>query len=140
VQPPLTSGTKVNQAVVAFLDGRRLKGFVFNFSAMREVFRLFPSEKATHESGTDVLMRDLKAIFFVKDFSGDPGYKEPPELDATQRGRKIEITFADGEKLIGVTDAYNKQKLGFFVFPTDARSNNVRIFVINKNVIDAQMR
>jgi len=139
VQPPFTSGTKVNQAVVAFLDGRRLKGYIFNFSAIREVFRLFPSEKATHESGTDVLMKDLKAIFFVKDFSGDPAYKESPEHDAPQRGRKIEITFADGEKLTGITDAYNKQKLGFFVFPLDAGSNNVRIFVINRNVHDAQM-
>ena len=125
--------------MVAFLDGRRLKGYIFNFSAIRESFRLFPTEKATHESGTDVLMKDLKAIFFVKDFSGDPAFKELAEPDAPQRGRKIDITFADGEKLTGVTDAYNKQKLGFFVFPTDARSNNIRIFVINRNVRDAQM-
>jgi len=126
--------------VVAFLDGRRLKGYIFNFSAIRESFRVFPTEKATHEAGTDVQMKDLKAIFFVRDFSGNLTYKESTEPEAPQRGRKIEIAFADGERLIGVTDAYNKQKLGFFVFPIDARSNNIRIFVINKNVRDVQIR
>lgn len=30
-----------NKAVVAFLDGRRLKGYIYNFSAQKDRFRLF---------------------------------------------------------------------------------------------------
>jgi len=140
MQTPLTSGAKGNQAVVAFLDGRRLKGYIFNFSAVRESFRLFPDEKAKQESGTDIQMKDLKAIFFVKDFTGDPSYKESADGVASRHGRKIEVTFADGEKLTGFCDAYNKQKLGFFLFPADSRSNNARVFAINRNVREVKMQ
>ena len=47
---------------------------------------------------------------------------------------KIEILFKDGEKLVGRSEAYNPQKPGFFLFPADPKSNNVRIFIVNKNV------
>jgi len=44
------------------------------------------------------------------------------------------VTFRDGEKLVGTSEAYNPQKLGFFLFPADGKSNNSRIFIVNKNV------
>lgn len=133
------SNDKMNRAVVAFLDGRRLKGYVFNFSAVKESFRLFPDEMAQQKSGTDVLIKDLKAVFFVKDFTGDPSYNESLAADPTQHGRRVEIVFRDGEKVFGTTDAYNAQKLGFFVFPFDPRSNNTRVFVVNKNAHQVKM-
>jgi hypothetical protein len=55
----------MNRAVVAFLDGRHLKGYLFNFSVLKESFRLFPNEPALQQSGSDIFMKDLKAIFFV---------------------------------------------------------------------------
>jgi hypothetical protein len=128
----------MNRAVVAFLDGRRLKGFLTNFSALRENFKLFPQDAAKGPVGADVHMRDLKAIFFVKDFTGDPAAKETPG-DAASHGRKIVVTFKDGEELVGTTEGYNPQKLGFFMFPLAANSNNLRIFVINKNVRHVKM-
>jgi hypothetical protein len=136
--PPI-SASNMNRAVVAFLDGRRLKGYVFNFSALKETFRLFQDELGQQKSGTDVMIRDLKAIFFVKDFSGNPDYKETPDVNAPKHGRKIEVVFKDGEKLSGMTDAYNPQKLGFFIFPVDPRSNNLRIFIVNKNAHHVKM-
>jgi hypothetical protein len=128
----------VNRAVVAFLDGRRMKGFIFNFSAIKETFRLFPDE-LQKKAGTDVMMRELKAVFFVKDFSGNPDYTETADVSAPKHGRKIDVEFRDGEKLAGMTDAYNAQKLGFFIFPLDSKSNNLRIFVVNKNVLRVTM-
>jgi Family of unknown function (DUF6982) len=136
---PSTPTNNMNRAVVAFLDGRRLKGYLFNFSALRESFHLFPDDRVQKEGGTDVQMKDLKAVFFVKDFKGNPENKEPASEISQQHGRKIEITFTDGEKLTGTTEGYNPQKLGFFVFPGDARSNNVRVFVVNKNVRQVKM-
>jgi len=131
---PSTPSKNMNRAVVAFLDGRRLKGYLFNFSPLRESFHLFPDDKVQKEGGTDVQMKDLKAVFFVKDFKGNPEWQETASVHPQQHGRKIEITFKDGETVTGTTEGYNPQKLGFFIFPGDARSNNLRVFVVNKNV------
>lgn len=136
---PPNSADKMNRAVVAFLDGRRLKGYLLNFSALKENFRLFHNEPGKDQAGSDILLRDLKAIFFVKDFSGNPEAKEIPSGDAPRHGRKIVVTFRDGEELSGMTEGYNAQKPGFFMFPLAANSNNLRIFVINKNVRHVKM-
>ncbi|HET7106896.1 MAG TPA: hypothetical protein VFI38_08805 [Candidatus Acidoferrum sp.] len=131
--PPI-SVEKMNRAVVAYLDGRRLKGYLFNFSALKESFRLFSDGPGGQQSGTDVLMKDLKAIFFVKDFAGNPEYTNSSSVNAPKHGRKVVVTFRDGEEITGATEAYNPQKLGFFMFPHDENGNNLRVFVVNKNV------
>lgn len=122
-----------NKAVVAFLDGRRLKGYIYNFSAQKDRFRLFLEQDTFQREGTDVQMKDLKAIFFAKDFAGNSEYTESQVLTSQNGCRKAEVTFRDGEKLVGTTDAYNPQKIGFFLVPADPRSNNLRVFVITKN-------
>ncbi len=122
-----------NKAVVAFLDGRRLKGYIYNFSAQKERFRLFLEKDTLQGEGADVLMKDLKAIFFARDFVGNREYTESQALTGQNQGRKAEVTFRDGEKLVGTTDAYNSRKIGFFLVPADPRSNNLRVFVITKN-------
>ena len=127
-----------NKAIVAFLDGRRLKGYIYNFSAQKDRFRLFLEQDTTQREGKDVQMKDLKAIFFAKDFVGNSEYTESQELTSQNQGRKAEVTFRDGEKLAGTTDAYNPDKVGFFLVPADPRSNNLRVFVITKNA--AQIR
>lgn len=122
-----------NKAVVAFLDGRRLKGYIYNFSAQKDRFRLFLEQDTLQREGADVQMKDLKAIFFAKDFVGNSEYTESQILTSQNGCRKAEVTFRDGEKLVGTTDAYNPQKIGFFLVPADPRSNNLRVFVITKN-------
>jgi hypothetical protein len=136
--PPISAGN-MNRAVVAFLDGRRLKGNILNFSAVKESFRLFPAEPGKQQTGADIHMKDLKAIFFVRDFEGRADYIEKPSNASPTRGRKIVVTFMDGEELAGATEAYNAQKLGFFMFPLAENSNNLRVFVINKNVRQVKM-
>jgi Family of unknown function (DUF6982) len=131
---PATPAGSANKVVVAFLDGRRVKGYILNFSPLREAFRLFPEGSAVQSAGTDCRLKDLKAIFFVKDFTGNPERRESNDLAQGARGRKLEITFSDGEKLAGTTEAYSPQKLGFFIFPADLQSNNSRIFIVNANV------
>jgi hypothetical protein len=123
----------LNKVVVAFLNGARMKGCAYDFSALKESFNLLPQEDPLQRQGIKVEMKDLKAVFFVKDFGGDPEYHESPRADAPMHGRKIEVTFLDGEKIVGRTEGYNPQKLGFFVFPADPKSNNIRIFVVTRN-------
>lgn len=123
------------KVVVAYLDGRRLKGFTNDFSAARDQFFLFPEGQDTKpgERGTAIKLANLKAIFFVKDFAGNPEPRPAAELQQTP-GKKLEVTFADNETIRGSTVGYNPKALGFFIQPLDRASNNERIFIVNQNV------
>ena len=124
---------QLNKVVVGFLKGDRIKGYVYDFSPLKESFNLLPQEDPLQGQGIKVEMKDLKAVFFVWEFTGNPEYHESLRADGPMHGRKIEVTFRDGEKIIGRTEGYNPQKFGFFMFPADPKSNNIRIFVVNKN-------
>ena len=132
------SAKQANKVVVACLDGRRVKGFVYNFSAVRDSFTVFHFDDSHQKSAVEIGMKEAKAVFFVKDFTGNREYQDISRPDLPKHGRKIEVTFADGEKLIGSTEAYNPAKLGFFMFPIDPKSNNARIFVIRENVVQTR--
>jgi len=123
----------LNKVVVAFLNGGRIKGFSSDFSPLNDSFNLLPQENPHQSQAVKVELKDLKAVFFVWDFAGHSNYQESSPADSTLHGRKIEVTFSDGEKLAGRTEGYNSQRLGFFMFPVDPRSNNIRIFVVTKN-------
>jgi hypothetical protein len=61
----------------------------------------------------------------VRTYEGDPKHVEDGNLDnAKGQGRKIVVTFADGEVICGFTTGYSKDKQGFFVIPVDPKSNN----------------
>ena len=123
------------KVVVAYLDRRRLKGYANDFSPVRDHFFLFPEgvDLKPGDRGTPVRVAEVKALFFVKDFAGNPGHREAPAASQLL-GKRIEVTFADGEKLIGSSVAYNPKNLGFFMQPANPADNNERIFVINGNV------
>jgi hypothetical protein len=131
-----TTDLLLNKVVVAYLDGRRSQGCVYDFSPLKETFRLVSESGLLQQKGSEVELRDLKAVFFVKDFGGNSKYKESKKVEEGKPGRKIEVTFSDGEKVVGTTQAYNPKSKGFFVFPADAKSNSLRIFVVNWNVRD----
>jgi len=131
---PSITRDRGNKVVVAFTDGRRLKGYIYNFSPFKNSFRLFPSDELVEGPGVDVEMSELKAVFFVKEFAGQGNFRESAVSAPSIHARKIEVTFADGEELLGTTQGYDPNRLGFFVFSLDSESNNTRIFVVNQNV------
>lgn len=130
---PARALEQLTKVVVAYLDKRRQRGFTYDFSPMRGSFDLLPPEDPLQGRGERLDLKDLKALFFVKDFVGNRDAQESPDLNAPAHGRKIEVTFSDGEKLLRRTEGFNPQKIGFFMFPADPKSNNLRIFVIIKN-------
>jgi hypothetical protein len=81
-------------------------------------------------------MKDLKAIFMVRDFTGDSLYKERKKYIEGEQpsGKKVEVTFIDGEVLVGTTLGYNPKRQGFFIFPADPKSNNIRVYVVSSAV------
>ena len=134
----VTPDVGLNKVVVAFLDGRRARGRVYDFSPLKDTFRLVGESDSSQQKGAEINLKELKALFFVKDFRGDSRYKESKKVADGKPGRKVEVTFFDGEKIVGTTQGYNPQQKGFFVYPADAKSNSLRIFVVNWNVRDVK--
>lgn len=121
-------------AVARFVDGRILKGTTCDFLPGKPAFHLHVDgdEKAKAEA---VQMADLKAVFFVKDFSGVSEREDRYDFTVTQgHGRKVRLIFQDGEEMAGFTNGYNPASQGFFMIPADAAGNNIRIYVLNKAV------
>ena len=59
-------------------------------------------------------MKDLKAVFFVKDFGGNPEYHDQAIVDEHIHGRKIAVSFRDGETIVGKTEGYNPTETWLF--------------------------
>jgi hypothetical protein len=128
-QTPLTPGWQ--KIVVRYREGRLLKGFTHDFHASRTQFSLWPSVNAAPSERMYVPTSQLKAVFFVKDFAGNPDHHEQPTFETQVGGRRIEVTFADDEVLLGSTLGYRPDGVGFFVTPADTRGNNVLVFVVS---------
>lgn len=123
-------------AVVArFVDGRVLKGTTQDFSPHKPLFHLAIWDDPAARALT-VPVGALKALFFVRTYEGDPKHVENHDFThAKGQGRKILVTFFDGEVLGGFTAAYSKDKPGFFVIPADPATNNSRAYVVTAAVM-----
>jgi len=123
------------KVVARYLNGKVLKGFTQDFFPNKDRFHLYPAAKPSGDS-VEVNLKELKALFFVHDFAGNRMHKERKQyLEGEQpQGRKIEVTFADGETIVGSTLGYDPKRPGFFIFPTDPKSNNIRVFAVNSAV------
>ncbi len=120
-----------NKIVARFQDGRLIKGFTSDFMPNKEFFHIVPMDSPPGTKPTLVNVKELKAVFFVKDFSGDAQYEDKKHFDPAKpvTGRKIKVVFKDKEILIGTTQGYQPGRPGFFVFPADPKSNIDRFFV-----------
>ena len=127
-----------NKIVVRYVDGRMLKGYCQDFHPPRGHFQLLPSPLAPAESRVSVPIGYLKAVYFVRDFAGNPEYKEDQTIEPSGGGRKVAITFLDDEVLLGTTHNYRPDGIGFFVLPNDPKSNNIRTFVFSRSVRHVQ--
>jgi hypothetical protein len=122
-----------NKVVVRYLDGRVLKGNTADFLPTKPVFHVVPTpQSGSLISVVEVKVSELKALFFVKDFTGDSTYDEIKAFSASSpaQGRRIQIVFKDDETLVGMTMGYQPDRQGFFLIPADPKSNNDRCFVV----------
>ena len=123
----------MNKVVARFSDGRLVKGSTSDFVPAKEFFHVAPADAPTGTKPKLVHVKDLKAIFFVKDFEGRPDYtpKNEFEGDRAPQGRKIKVVFADGEVIVGTTQGYQPGRAGFFMVPADQADNNIeRCYVV----------
>ena len=129
-----------SKIVARYRDGRTLKGTTQNFFPNKPVFHVNRHGGTGPGDITEVSLDDLKAIFFVRDFAGDPKHVERKQLTPGERsqGRVMEVTCKDGEVIVGTTTGYDQKRPGFFLFPIDPLANNARVFMVNSAVRTAR--
>jgi hypothetical protein len=119
-----------NLVIVHYLDGTVVKGTTQAFFPNRPRFHLVGADGTSVE----VKCADLKAAFFVKDLQGNPtrqdarGFITSP--GETVHGKKLAVRFKDGEIICGYSLSYVPGRDGFFMFPADTGSNNLRVYVV----------
>jgi hypothetical protein len=121
----------INKVVLRFADGSIIKGTTADFFPGKDIFHLSMMNAPVEAKPVEINTKNLKAIFFVKDFAGDQQHVKRNEFDPAHPpvGRKIRVEFKDDEVLVGTTTGYQPGRSGFFILPADTSSNNERCYV-----------
>jgi hypothetical protein len=119
-----------HRVVLRYVDGQLLHGYSNDFHPDRACFQFSPSVSCPSAERMLVPIARLKAVFFVKDLDGDRSRVEVQTFDHAPRGRKVQVTFRDGEVMTGSTLNYKPNAQGFFVVPANTGSNNLRSYVV----------
>ena len=107
----------LTKVVARYADGRIIKGYTQDFLPTNPSFHVQPFDSGNSTEAVDILISDLKAVFFVWDFLGDPNFQERKEIyeGAKIIGEALEVTFKDGERMVGSSLIYDPEKPGFFI-------------------------
>ena len=123
--------------VAHYLDGCILKGESLDVDVRRPTCHITPAgDPNAHVS---VHLAELKALYLVRSLAGDRQHHEADALtpaDPRRRGaHPVEVTFPDGERLLGLTVRHPVTVDNFFLLPADPGSNNQRVLVNRAAVI-----
>jgi len=129
-----------SKIVARYQNGKILKGYTQNFFPNKPIFHLNLLGASGSGDLVEVNLEDLKAVFFVRDFTGNAKHVERKQLAPGDRpqGRLMEVTCKDGEVMVGTTTGYDPKRPAFFLFPIDQSSNNVRVFMVTSAVRTAR--
>lgn len=125
---PTTSTRK--KVVIRKLNKELIKGFVDPNTFLRP-----EGVEVLNREGRllTIPLKEIKGIFFVRDFEGNPQRSERKVFQSRPRlsGLWIRMTFNDSEILEGLipNNLLDSDPLGFHVTPPDMYSNNLRIFI-----------
>jgi hypothetical protein len=119
---------ELKKVVLRFLDGHVLPGFAPMYEDGLET--IFSADM----SGIPftVPLDELKAVFFVRTFSGNPDYdpkRTPEDLSELGGSNLVRVSFQDGEVLTGEVRPGADLAKGFFLTVIDPDDNNILIYV-----------
>ncbi len=131
----MKDGTEPIKVVARYTNGSVVKGFTYDFFPNKDRFHVTP-EDGPREKPIEVAVNHLKAVFVVRDFSGNPHHVERKAYsnEDIPYGVPLEVTFADAEVLVGSSMGFDPKRSGFFISPVDPMSNNMRVFVVSSAV------
>jgi hypothetical protein len=120
------------KVVARYVNGTLIKGYSYDFAPGRRRFHIFLARDAS-VAPTPVLLSDLKAVFFVRDFVGNARYNERKRFAPGERsaGHRVRVVFGDNEVLVGSTDEDLSSRPGLYVTPADPASNNIRVYAVS---------
>jgi hypothetical protein len=128
---------EINKVVAHLLDGTTIKGTTQDFYPTRSLFHVVPIDGTP---ASEVRVRDMKALFFVRDLAGVNGYRRLQGFvrggESSAQGDRIAVHFKDGELLCGFTLSYSPQRDSFFLMPVDGNGNNLRVYVVTHAAIE----
>ncbi len=113
--------------VARFQNGTVVKGTSSDFVPSRDRFHVRRIDRDEVEA---VAVEDLKGVFFVNSFEGNPDARGRADVERFGLGKKIKVDFKDGETMFGYTSGYSPDREAFFVFPADPEGNNDRVYVV----------
>jgi hypothetical protein len=91
----------------------------------------------------NVPLNQIKGVFFVRDFEGNPHHTERKTFQSRPRlsGLWVRMVFRDSEVLEGLTpnDLLSLDPSGFYLTPPDAYSNNLRVFVPRSSLTEVEV-
>ena len=120
-----------NRVVARLVNGAMIKGTTEDFFPRRPVFHVTLEGS---ELVVEVRTRLLKAVFFVRELAGDTSRRDVRGFLAapgeTSHGKKLAVRFKDGELLCGYSLTFSPDREGFFMFPSDGGTNNLRVYVL----------
>jgi len=119
-----------NKIVVHLKSGEIKKGLTHDFDPGIESFHLLPAEGGGVP--VRVVLEDMKALFYVRDYIGNRDFVARREFDDAQRvKRRAIVLFQDGEEIWGILgEGADEKNVGFYFYPVDERDNNLRIFIV----------
>jgi hypothetical protein len=113
---------------------RRRDGSMTRCTTYSHFSAAFQSIKVINTDGKvdSVPLSELKAIFFVKDFGGNPHYHAHGDFsdESPKAGKAVKVTFHDGEIMRGRVINMSEGHSGFFIFPADPLDNNEKVFIV----------
>jgi hypothetical protein len=126
------------KVILRKLNGEVLKGYIEGTPD------LLTADQLTIESLTEqkiqISKRDVKALFFVRKFSGDKEYSEVKFFESQPKidGLWVRLHFLDSESIEGIVANTIKFLVedGFYLKPPDPNSNNRLMFVVKSALVD----
>ena len=95
------TGFDWGKVVARFNDGRIVRGYTKDFDPSKA--HLHVSSDPRDGESTIIPLSELKALFFVRDFAGDPTRVDDTFFTETPNGDRMEVTFWDNEVMLGST-------------------------------------
>jgi hypothetical protein len=141
------------EKVVVHTETEVIKGFMETqqvdnldellLGALRGIPPFLRVRRLASETVEEIQIEQAKAIFYVKEFAGDSTHKDLHFYNRAPlvHGVWIRIEFTDGELMEGLV--HNTMRFlydpGFFIRPTDPKSNNRLVYVMKKSLRDCRI-
>jgi len=112
----------INKIIVRFADGRMKKGTTEDFFTNKDSFHVRDKDNGEY---SEIDVKKLKAVFFVKSFERNPQHDER-DMERKGLGKKLKVKFKDGEALVGYTQGFSPDRTDFFSFPQILKATTKR--------------